>query len=483
LFSHIPVKLTIGLLYLFPIFAVFQIIYGYYSLTEPWQGFSDITGSFGNTGIFGGFIALGFVTALGLLLLTKRYKYPVTQFALCILLLSLIAQLIYIQSRAAWVASVIGVVFLLFPIIRKLSLRKISFIIAFLLIVGVLFSIRIYNFKKDSANGRLLIWTVSWKMFCDKPLVGSGVGGFQKNYMIYQGEYFKNHLESPWSDLADDTFSPFNEFLKVAVEQGIVGITFVSVIFFTAFSKRNKRNLKYNEIIIVRLLEGILIVFFIFSLFSYPLKYIQFQIILMFCFAGLSNFQYKKELHFSKIVLKSTAILIITYCSFLMFLLSNHLQITRQWNMAIAISPRNKDPAIKEFCRIYPSLKRNALFLFIYGENLNVVQRYAESIDLLEDAMKICSSYHTILRLGEIYMKINEYEKAQTAFETASNMIPSAFMPHYNLVLLSVGQQDYEQASIKAKEILNKKIKIDSPSVDKIRKEIQIILNDTLRLE
>jgi hypothetical protein len=61
--------MTTALFYLLSVLIVVQIIYGYNHLTESWQGLSDITGAFYNTGIFGGLVALGFVIGLGLILL------------------------------------------------------------------------------------------------------------------------------------------------------------------------------------------------------------------------------------------------------------------------------------------------------------------------------------------------------------------------------------------------------------------------------
>ena len=39
--------------------------------------------------------------------------------------------------------------------------------------------ISIYYYKKDSADGRLLIWRVSIDMIADAPLVGHGIGTFE----------------------------------------------------------------------------------------------------------------------------------------------------------------------------------------------------------------------------------------------------------------------------------------------------------------
>jgi O-antigen ligase len=104
-----------------------------------------------------------------------------------------------------------------------------------LIVAGTLLSTTLYHFKKDSADGRLLLWTVSTKMILEKPLTGFGVDGFKKNYLLYQGEYFKNNPDSPYADLADNATSPFNEWLKIGVEQGIIGLLFIVGIILTAF--------------------------------------------------------------------------------------------------------------------------------------------------------------------------------------------------------------------------------------------------------
>ena len=80
----------------------------------------------------------------------------------------------------------------------------------------------LYSQKKDYANGRLLIWNVSVEMIKDKPLFGLGHDTFQAKYMNYQAEYFRNNPNSRYKLLADNVKHPFNEFIKVAVEFGIV---------------------------------------------------------------------------------------------------------------------------------------------------------------------------------------------------------------------------------------------------------------------
>ena len=464
-----------GLLYLLPVLVVVQIVYGYNRLTDPWQGAADIMGAFGNTGIFGGFVAMGFVTALGIVLSIERTFYRIT---LSILLIPLIIQLLCSQSRAAWIAIVAGMLFLLRPAFRKLAKPKVFILIPVMFIAGLWVSSKLYYLKKDSADGRLLIWTVSWNMLSEKPATGFGPNGFRKNYMLRQGQYFKNHPDSPWTDLAGDVISPFNEFLKIGVEQGFTGFLFVSGILYAAFSRRSRRKLNPDETNSIQLIESLLITLLVFSCFSYPFSYIQFQMMFLLCLAGLADIQPAKEYRVPEIVRKTAAGLAIAGCIALLYPLQNYSQAVGRWNRAVMILPRNKDPALEEFELLYPLLKQNALFLSVYGRIIFQSERYTESAVLLEKAMEMHASYYTILFLGESYVKIGEYEKAQTAFETASYMIPSSFWPHYDLAKLFMEQKDYRQAKMKVKEVLIKKIKNDNPKVDRMRREMQELLND-----
>lgn len=45
--------------------------------------------------------------------------------------------------------------------------------------------------KKDSADGRLLIWRCAMPMLQQNWLTGYGTGGFEAHYMDYQADYLK----------------------------------------------------------------------------------------------------------------------------------------------------------------------------------------------------------------------------------------------------------------------------------------------------
>ncbi len=60
---------------------------------------------------------MGFVTILGLM----RFKNRISRIVLSILLAPITIQLIYSQSRAAWIAAIVGVAVLAFPFFRRIE--------------------------------------------------------------------------------------------------------------------------------------------------------------------------------------------------------------------------------------------------------------------------------------------------------------------------------------------------------------------------
>ncbi len=96
-----------------------------------------------------------------------------------------------------------------------------------LIIIIIWGSYFIYNYKKDSADGRILIWKVTLQMIADNPIFGNGLNTFQSKYMHYQENYFKINKKSTFKYLADNNNYAFNEPLRLLSEQGLVGLSLI----------------------------------------------------------------------------------------------------------------------------------------------------------------------------------------------------------------------------------------------------------------
>ena len=433
-----------------------------------------ITGSFDNPAGFAAVMAIGFPIVLFLLVKANRIEryFVVT-------IMSVIVSTVFLSGSRAGMLSILisSLVFFLFQsnIISRLKLfqyyKLFSILIFVILVVG---AFRLYHQKMDSANGRLLIWKVSSEMIKDKPLWGHGYGAFQSKYMDYQAEYFRNNSHSRFELLADNVKHPFNEFIKVAVEFGLVGLVVILSIILFVLWKIMKSKTEDRKFVFSGMAS-----FLVFACFSYPLQYIAVCSLLLFYLLSL--------LPAKKIVVKNTPVSVIfrsvtaIVCIFLLFYVCRQVNFEIKWKTIAMKSLRGETvKMLPEYEKLYStSLKRNPYFLYNYGAELNVVGRFDKSIEILSECKKRFNDYDLQMLLADNYHKKGETEKAIEIYRHASFMIPCRFLPIYQLfeTYRKAGQKDL--AGKYANEIVNKNVKIQSNSVTCFQNEAKTFLNES----
>ena len=141
--------------------------------------------------------------------------------------------------------------------------------------------------KADSANGRLLMWKVTSVAIAEKTLMGYGSDGFTYAYGKAQEKYFANANYSETEELvAGSPEYAFNEYLQVAVEQGIPFL--LVVLFVISFSLwKGVTEKRFSTC-------GGVISVLIFACFSYPMQIpgfaVAFYFLLAACIVGRSRF-------------------------------------------------------------------------------------------------------------------------------------------------------------------------------------------------
>lgn len=150
-----------------------------------------VVGSFDNPAGFAAILALGFPVNMQLLLREKGLiKYMAISMAAIVIIAVLLS-----SSRTGILALFVSFAIFLFlerTIWQMLRMFKSKWFVTILIVPLFLLGIhQLYHHKKDSADGRILIWTVSGEMVKDKTMFGHGNGAFQAQYMDYQARYFK----------------------------------------------------------------------------------------------------------------------------------------------------------------------------------------------------------------------------------------------------------------------------------------------------
>ncbi|MTK52893.1 O-antigen ligase family protein [Paludibacter sp.] len=496
------------LLLLFPLVGIAQIIYGIANQTQyfmPGYGLVDVTGVFNNTGIMGGFMSVVFVATLCLPIRNTDsskfiHRIPFMKILRFVLLFLFFIQLLASHSRAAWCGSLAGCVYFIFfrpegiyqRFVRKNSIRKLLMGVAISLSVIALV-VGLYAVRKESADGRLLIWRISLDMIKDKPVFGYGINGFQANYMEYQARYFSLHPTSSFSNLADNNGFAFNEVLKLLVEQGIMGLLLLGALGYILFFKNRENPPEITAI------KATLVALFTFGCFSYPSDVFQLNVIQVMLVALLNSTSsqvpilkkcggdrwvlrlpfalfLKKQPRIGKIVI--VAGLLLFYGVIITFLTNSVLQYDaacNDWKKGLTLF--NNQRGIKLLQSCYPTLSNNGLFMTNYGKVLTLSGAYSEAIPVLQKANVLQPQASNYTELGKCYRATGNTAGARGAWNTASRMIPALFTPLYLIAKMDYETGELPEARNLARQLMEKKPKIRNQETDSIQSEMAQLID------
>lgn len=482
----------------------FHIVYGISKQTmwfAPGYGLSEIRGGFINQAPFACTIACSWFIILGLFkknietnnecsTLKKYFINLIYLFFLAILFLVIV----YSDSRATWLASVVTLLFFIWlsyvhvlwkRIGKGKGKRRITQLsIIIMLCIFTISFYSLYHYKKDSANGRLLIWKISKNMILDHPLTGHGVNTFQSNYMQYQGLYFENNPNDAGAYLASDNRYAFNEIIRIAVEEGIIGLSAIFIFGFLLTRLLSSIEISKNKdhLVLISILG--LMVILIFSLFSYPAEILCLKILVVLFFAVISNYSHKSFKKFPYITnkiktLKALILIALFTIISLSWLKTDKLYKTyKSWNSSLFELSNGNYQNYLLFCdRVYSKLKNNGVFLTLYGKSLISTGKFKKAIVILKRAALFSPLSTVYVDLGKSYEGVGNYIKAEECWLKASNMVPSQFNPKFLTAKMyqNIGQTD--KAKKIAHDLLNnKKIKIHSIEVYQILEELKKIV-------
>jgi len=197
---------------------------------------------------------------------------------LALILLSF-AFIIVLKCRTAYLylAVVVAVRAALSEPFKRYWKEKASFgrsaIVVFSIFAFIFSGLVLYRSKQASADGRLLIWKVSTMMIQEHPM-GIGIGMFDHDYNLRQGEYFANGESTELERYNSGTvYMAYNDFLEQGVEAGIPGLLFLLAFYGYLMVVTYRR--KDTE------LFSIFIAFFLMSWFNFIYSSIQPWIVLM----------------------------------------------------------------------------------------------------------------------------------------------------------------------------------------------------------
>jgi O-antigen polymerase len=438
--------------------SIVLLVYGYLQLfhvVDSNHEFFLVSGPFHNPAPYACQLSLtAIITAFFIFSKYKEYrsikKYDILLlgvfFILNVCLLAIVA------SRSAIITVVVCVYILVFFKLKRI--HKLLLLLALILSLPLL-----YLLREDSANGRILIWKVCMFLVSKNSLSGIGYNNFVVGYNMRQAEYFSTNAATGYETfIADTAYHPFNEFLLILVEEGIVGLLiFCSIIYLSLRAKHADNIDLLVKVLIVALL--------LFGCFSYPLNYPCFNILLFVCIAYCAS-------------LSSDTVIIngIYKIKWILCLLTSLIVAVYIYSLAQAVYRWNNATQLDEYDQLYPRLKYNGLFLTNYGIVLYRNENYEKASLMLNDAKKYFINAEMLIYSGDAYRMSGCLRESQEAYMLSSYMAPNRLAPNYKLAELFFAEGDTLHALGYAEKVLNMPIKIDNEAGRKIVSDAEILI-------
>lgn len=453
---------------IYSVVGVLQAVYGLLQYTGciEIQSYFSITGSFDNPTGFTASVVLCYPFLLHRVFIGDRKRLKL--FACLLLIIAVVLS----GSRTGILA--LFVVTLLFYSVRYRKLinkRRVLFIGGGTLILTILFIGLIY-LKPASASGRMLIWKISTGLCCDHILFGNGMKSFKTDYMPAQANYFSgSQVSDAEQQLAGETNHPFNEYLLVLIELGVVGVVLLLFLLFAIF--RNKIRFDSPELLV-------LVAIALFSCFSYPFKYAFVWLVSIYCLSSLAQKGFVlRKINVNPILLSlclSSALCIVCIFSIRMIVFE------RKWKQAASswegdVGLLDKD--LSTYVQLDSIWNGNSYFLYNYGAELKNIELYEKSINIFLRCESYINTYDLQMQLADNYYHLACWGEAEYRYRKALTMCPNRFLPLQGLLRLYVKSENFLRADQIALEILDKPVKIPSYTVSIIQKEAKAYLQRT----
>ncbi len=430
-----------------------------------------VSGTWVNPNVSAMFLTLT-VPAIGALLF--RPDGTIARFCFIPLLL-VICAIATLKCRTAYIGLVAITLLVLnarYSLLRKIRNKYTGFRI--LLLLGLIFlatvaaALYLYNVKKASADGRMLVWKISMNMFSGRPVTGYGYGRFDHDYNLAQADYFsKQHATGTETRNASYVYMAYNEFLQNAVEGGSIG---VSIFFALACSLLLVPLRKSGFDTPARIVYPAIVAFFIMSIFNFTVQAIP-AMALFVVYTGLISTHVQRQGLLPELILPGFAkvpigILLVTlglYIGYTNVRLAINSVEGRE--AASLVTPSTIQAAISKFETIREPYQSD-FYLANYSTALFVRKDYKLALQTLQAAISMKSYPFLYLQMGACYQRLGKLDSALAAYTMAKNIIPNRIAPWFALMNVYKATGDTAHAVMTAIHISHMQVTAKSKETD-----------------
>lgn len=445
-----------------------------------------VTGSFANPGPYSGFLAVVFPLAY-----SEYMRWTFRSIRKTVALAAMVSIVLVLpagMSRTAWIAALVSTGYMhylwnewkideYYPRYEK-PLKWAIGIVAALILVGA--GAGLYHLKKDSADGRVLMWKVAAAALQEHPLEGNGWNGVPAVYGQAQEDYFaKGDYTETEARVADAPEYVFNEYLQVALAWGIPAL--IGACLIIGFSlNRLKWNVNYG-------LYGALLSFLIFAFASYPLQYPSMVAVLaLLVLSAISLMTAWVNRWFCLgyiLVWAGLAVSLMEYVG-----KKHAAELYRSWGQCQVLynaglyerAAEAYGDLYEKSYYIYWDIDWNPRFLFEYARSLHKTGQWDESTAVLLEASKVSGDPMILNLIGKNESAMYRFDSAEWYYRRAANRVPSRIYPYYLMVKLFSYRDNYQPDKLReaARVVLTKEPKVPSTAVRQMKEETRRILEE-----
>ena len=444
-----------------------------------------LTGTFYNPGPYSGYLAAVLPIALHRMLVLngKKDRLSVVQYYLSMCVLLLICSVLPAgMSRAAWIASLVSCGYVVLRVYRvkvKLFVSRYRYAVLGTLIVGGMFASGAYFMKRDSADGRLLIWKITSQAVTESPWGEENGRTFSA---IYGDAQERNFTDCEYSEseawVAGTPDFAFNEYLQIAVKYSIwVSVLFITVLLVLLWIAEKRKSFTG--------MGGCLVSLMVFACFSYPLHIpaivsLWLLTVTVLCGEGLAMIKRKSN---AMLVLLPLVVTGLTASMNMYGKYSERTRAVSEW-MPVRVLYHSGafNAAAEEYGKLYDKMSWHKDFCFEYGRALYKAGNNSKAEEVLLKAVKVSGDPMILNVLGRNAQASGEYEKAEMYLLRSTYRLPERVYPHYLLVKLYAEPEYFDRIKLirEAKYVLNIEPKVNSTAIREMRQEVKKILEDKM---
>lgn len=390
--------------------------------------------------------------------------------SMCLLFVLMILFIFVLKCRTAYLGCSAIILYLAIrsPKIRQTIRNKTKtkfgiFQISCVAIVLLVLSMLCYNWKKESADGRLFIWQRDCEMIADNPL-GCGYGKYEVEYNLHQSRYFSSHRDAYLqSNLTTASGSAYNDIIEHGVQGGILGgALYLIFLLFPAYqAHRNKKNTCAMALVAVVVM----------SMTNSVYCGISPWIITISAMAiGIKETGQRTENSLSRYVIIFGVSLIS-----IILLYRNVILLVSQSELRAYKDEQNYN--IEDIRKLYPAIGTSELYWRYRAKCNEQIHNDIAADSCYTEATKYTSAPLLLYRSAICKEHIGNHESAIEVLKTAVFMLPKNFSLKYHLMMMYDRLGYKSQARIIAGEIISTPEKIHNENVHFIKTEAENYLN------